>query len=126
MKTAYKDYNVQQKVLHSKFDIETHKNTFIDYLEVCIDADGSVHYAVPSHSEWMIKYISARDNTSDDDVRNGNGIYHEAFLSDPFYYLTTISGCIAVWNNCYAGKPNVAQIQTLIELRRAGLYKGAL
>ena len=33
---------VQQKVLHSPFDIETHKNTFVSYLEVVISPEGTV------------------------------------------------------------------------------------
>lgn len=39
----------QQRVLRSPFDIETHKATFVNYLEVCIDEGGTPHYAVPSH-----------------------------------------------------------------------------
>lgn len=31
-------------ILHSPFDIETHKSEFVDYLEVCIDRDGVIHY----------------------------------------------------------------------------------
>ena len=37
----------QQRVLHSPFYVETHKKTFKNYLEVMIDEDGIVHYAVP-------------------------------------------------------------------------------
>ena len=34
------DYKEQQRVLNSPFDIETHKRTFINYLEIIIDSEG--------------------------------------------------------------------------------------
>ncbi len=36
--------------VYSDFDVRKHKKHFTDYLEVIIHPDGSVHYAVPSHS----------------------------------------------------------------------------
>lgn len=47
----------QQRVLRSPFDIETHKATFVNYLEVCIDEGGTPHYAVPSHQEWLVRKL---------------------------------------------------------------------
>lgn len=41
--------------LHSTFDIEKHKQTFIDYFEVILTIDGTVQYAVPSHQEKLIE-----------------------------------------------------------------------
>ena len=46
----------QDEVLHSPFNIETHKKTFINYLEVVITSDGVIHYAIPSHQEFYINY----------------------------------------------------------------------
>ena len=40
--------------LNSEFDIEQHKQTFINYLEILIEADGHVVYAVPSHIEKAV------------------------------------------------------------------------
>ena len=49
----YSNYNV-----YSKFDLEKHKKTFINYFEAIINPDGSIEYAVPSHAEIVIrKYI---------------------------------------------------------------------
>lgn len=126
MKTAYNDHIRQQEVLHSKFDIETHKNTFIDYLEVCIDPDGVIHYAIPSHTEWCIKYIAARDNVPETDVRYGNEPYTQEYQESIFAidYVTKLSRCISVWTWNYMGIPNDAQLQTLRELKMVGLYKG--
>lgn len=41
--------------LHSTFDIEKHKQAFIDYFEVILTIDGTVQYAVPSHQEKLIE-----------------------------------------------------------------------
>lgn len=49
----------QQEILQAPFDIETHKKTFIDYLEVIIRPDGTVEYAVPSH---MYKLMSVYED----------------------------------------------------------------
>lgn len=35
--------------LYSQFDVSKHKQTYTNYLEVIIDSDGNVMYAVPSH-----------------------------------------------------------------------------
>ena len=40
--------------LNSEFDIEQHKQTFINYLEILIEANGHVVYAVPSHIEKAV------------------------------------------------------------------------
>lgn len=43
--------------VHSDFDIQKHKETFIDYLEVIIDVNGRIMYAVPSHQEKLIAMV---------------------------------------------------------------------
>lgn len=48
----------QQEVLHSPFDIETHKQTFVSYLEVVISPEGTVEYAVPSHSDKLVEIFA--------------------------------------------------------------------
>lgn len=51
----------QQRVLHSEFDINSHKKTFIDYLKVVIDEFGNVMYAVPSHTEKLAEIYTGRN-----------------------------------------------------------------
>ena len=41
--------------LYSEFDIQKHKDTYINYLEVVILQTGRIEYAVPSHQEKMIR-----------------------------------------------------------------------
>lgn len=97
------------EILHSPFDIETHKANFVNYLEVVILSDGTIEYAVPSHAAKLESLIGETDE--------------EPWL-DYFEWLTYKSGAIAVWNNFYHGGANDAQRATLEMLAREGLYTG--
>ena len=112
----------EQKVLHSPFDIETHKKTFINYLEVIIDEDGTVHYAVPSHQEFLIRYACNKLSVSRDTL---NEMCPKEYYFDFITWLCKITNCIAVWNNNLMGKPNRKQLIVLNKLRCEDLYKGA-
>lgn len=107
-----------QEVLHSPFDVATHKSTFINYLELIIRPDGTPEYATPSH---MMKLAEIYGKCMDD-------IYEEYYQSqlgqDGIDYLCAKTGCIAVWNNRVQGIPNEAQTSTLLKLRDEGLYTG--
>ena len=111
------------KTLHEPFDIETHKKVFVYYLEVIIDADGIVHYAVPSHSEWLIAKVMETHNKSRDEIID---MCPPEYAFNPIDWLTSITGCISVWDNGYVGDANDAQLKTLTELRDAGLYRGKI
>lgn len=111
----------EQDVLHMPFDIERHKETFTNYLEVVIRQDGTVQYAVPSHTEKMVLVLRAqmgldRRGVMDACPRDFYGAYLE--------WLALKSGCIPVWNTFYVGLPSPAQMETLKALRDAGLYGG--
>lgn len=109
-----------QEVLHSPFDIRTHKSTFIDYLELIIRPDGTPEYATPSH---MIKLAEIYGKCMDDIYEE----YYQAQLGqDGIDYLCAKTGCIAVWNNLVQGIPNAAQTSTLLKLHDEGLYTGLL
>lgn len=97
------------EILHSPFDVKTHKENFIDYLEVVILEDGTIEYAVPSHTAKLEGLIGETDE--------------EPWL-DYFEWLTYKSGAIAVWNDFYHGRANDAQLASLEMLKREGLYKG--
>ena len=117
------DFATQQRVLHSPFSIEIHKATFVDYLEICIDPCGIVHYAVPSHQEWMLnEYMKMHDCTREEAY---NSVPPE-HLYDFMEWLAKETMSIAVWNDCIIGKPNRFQRITLSELFREGLYGGDL
>ena len=58
----------EQEVLHGPFDIGLHKRTFVDYFEVMLDTEGVVHYAVPSHQEFLIKRAMERNHWSREEL----------------------------------------------------------
>ena len=114
-----------QEVLHSEFDIETHKNTFINYLEVVIDNEGKIMYAVPSHMEILIKLYMERYNVTREEI------VCKLTYEPPWEYGLDMSAwlceklhCICVWFDCYKGKPNQIQLNKLKTLRLSGVYHG--
>lgn len=109
-----------QEILHAPFDIRTHKETFINYLEIIIKPDGTPEYAVPSH---MLKLVEVYGKPWED--------VYEEFLQertglDGIDWLCLKTGCISVWQCGIQGLPNNAQLATLERLHDAGLYTGLL
>lgn len=124
IKNEYETENrIQQETLHGPFDIEKHKQVFVNYLEVIIDKEGVVHYAVPSHQEWLIKKaIEILDIDRED-------LYDECpdeYLFDIMAWLTEVTECVSVWDDRYIGRPNNKQISTLTNLYNNKLYRGTL
>lgn len=117
--------NEEQRVLHSPFNIITHKKTFVNYLEVVIDDKGNIMYAVPSHMEILIKIYMERYNVSREEI------IHKLTYDPPWEYGLDMSAwlceklnCICVWNDTYKGKPNQIQLNKLKTLRLSGIYRG--
>lgn len=108
-------------VLHSAFDIETHKRTFVNYLEAVILEDGTIEYAVPSHQEKLISLCTEILKVTRQELIN---------LCPPIYYgdftrwLCEKSNSISVWNDFYIGCANEAQRKSLRLLKENGIYKG--
>ena len=95
-----------QKVLNGEFSIETHKRTFVDYLEVVITEEGDVVYAVPSHQEKLIDIAMKRLGVT---RRQLYDMCPPRLMFDVCEWLCDITGCVSVWNMCYVGKPNDIQ-----------------
>ena len=114
------DDNEQQRVLHSPFDVEIHKKTFVNYLEVIIRSDGIIEYAVPSHMMKLTEIYGKTSNEMFEDFYKSNG------MADPVEWICDQTGCISVWNNGYAGKANQNQKRALLMLKSHGLYGGAI
>ena len=117
--------NENQRVLHSPFNIITHKKTFVNYLEVVIDDKGEITYAVPSHMERLIEIYTERYNVTRKEIVNiltydppwEYGLDMVAWLCDKL-------NCICVWFDSYKGKPNQIQLNKLKTLRLSGIYHG--
>ena len=117
--SAMDEYDV-----YCEFDIKKHKKKYINYLEVMIDRDGNVHYAVPSHQEWAIKMACCELRVTRDTLCN---------MTPPEYYFDWLTwllkqtGAMAVWNNTFVCEsPTRAQCNALRRLKLGGVYHGAL
>lgn len=110
-------FEEQQRVLHSPFDIDTHRATFINYLEIILLPDGTPEYAVPSH---LIKLAHIYGKSMDEIYEE----YAEAKTGlDGIGYLCSKTGCVAVWSDRVQGTPNNAQTATLKRLEDAGVFR---
>lgn len=109
--------------VHSTFDIEKHRQTFIDYFEAVLMADGTVQYAVPSHQEKLIKIGSEQYGKSRDDFIEM--CPPEAYC-DYMEWLCDTTGCVAMWNRFVIGKPNQFQIDKINELIDAGIVSSCV
>lgn len=84
--------------LHSKFDIEKHKQTFINYLEVIIHEDGTVCYATPSHQEYLINYGC---NLLNCDRETFYDLCPREYYGNYMIWLCGITKCVSVWSEGY-------------------------
>ena len=108
------------RVLNSPFDLETHKKTFISYLEVIIDFEGNVMYAVPSHQQAMIRIATEKLNVTEERLFK----MYAWSGCDTIEWLSGITGCISVWFDNYVGEPNEKQLDVLRKFRDEGIYIG--
>ena len=110
--------------IYCPFDLEQHKKTYIDYLEVIIAEDGNIMYAVPSHQEKLISLACSRLKVSRDELaaRCPRSMYF-----DYMGYLCGEARAMAVWNDrCVAVNPTSKQIAALRRLKLAGVYHGVV
>lgn len=113
--------NDAQAILHAPFNVETHKKTFINYLEVVILRDGTIEYAVPSHQLKAVDIIAKRRKLTRKQVADLCPPEH--FL-DYLFWLCREANVVMVWNKRYMGEMNVKQLRSLAMLMEEGLYKG--
>lgn len=110
--------------IYSEFNIEKHKETFTHYLEVIIDADGHVMYAVPSHQEKLIALACERLGVTRTELC---AMTPEEYHWDFMTWLCKTTGCIAVWTHKYTNVETTRrQRATIRKLKMAGLYEGAV
>lgn len=110
--------------LYCEFDLEKHKETYVMYLEVLIDPDGKVMYAVPSHQEKAIKIACQKLGVTREEL---NRMCPREYYFDFMRWLCKISGVMAVWtHDCEYWEPTVKQIGKLRQLKMEGLYTGPI
>ena len=110
--------------LYSDFDIEQHKKTFIHYLEVVIDENGKIMYAVPSHQEMLIKLACEKLNVTRGELI---AMCPQEYYFDFMTWICKVSGACAVWENfVQCDKLTERQIMALQNLKDNGLYLGEI
>lgn len=111
-----KDYDV-----YSEFNMDKHRDTFTNYLEVIVEPNGHVMYAVPSHQELAISLACKAKRWTRDEL---NKACPPEYYFDFLTWLLSLTGCISVWNDFYFGKANEEQKNILREMKKKGIYKG--
>ena len=116
--------------VYSKFDIDKHAEHFINYLEIVIDEDGEIHYAVPSHQIFMENILKRK---SGEDEFNRMIMEDKEAWVDYLPWLCKHTKCVPVWNKFYIGNPNDKQLHILQQLKEkkykklnCTLYQGEL
>lgn len=109
--------------LYSEFDMAKHKLHYVNYLEIVIESDGHIMYAVPSHQELMIRLACKAKNMTRNQLDKA---CPPEYYGDFIKWLSMQSGAIAVWDAWYEGDANEAQKQKLHELKKCGLYRGTI
>lgn len=110
--------------LYCTFDIDKHKKTFINYLEVVILADGTIEYAIPSHQEKAIRLACKKLNCDRDYFID---VVSKDHISDWYEWLMDTAGVIMVWDfQVHSHTVTQAQIDSLKRLKEAELYFGSI
>jgi hypothetical protein len=124
MKSFKDDEILSGYSLYSEFNVNLHKKKYFNYLEVVIDKDGNIQYAVPSHSEKLIDIIMKTmniDRTTLYDMVPKK--YHFSLME----WLVMKANAVAVWTNCvYYYSINEKQIEKLKMLKEEGVYMGLI
>jgi len=119
MSNSPEEYDV-----YCEFDLQKHKKKYINYLEVMIDEDGTIYYAVPSHQEWAINMACAKLHVNREKL---DAMTPEEYYFDWLNWLLMQCGAMAVWNNMFeCPNPTRAQYNALRRLKMAGVYHGPL
>lgn len=106
----------QMAVLNGPFDVDTHKATFTNYLEVVVFPNGRICYANPSHIDVMKRAYRMGGGDPDADCPR-------EYWCDYDGWLMRETGCVCVWTGGYMGEPNEMQAEALKMLVDAGLLR---
>lgn len=110
--------------IYCDFDIKQHKKKYVNYLEVLIEKDGRIVYAVPSHQEKAIELACQKLGANRQELM---AMCPKEYYFDFLNWLLMVSGAVAVWNDfCSASTVTKKQIASLRRLKMAGIYKGAV
>ncbi len=112
--------------IYCDFDIQKHKETYINYLEILILENGKIVYAIPGHQMKAEQLCCEKLNISKEELLK---ICPPTYYFDYLTWLLNISGAVAVWNDfyrCGENGLNKKQKAKLKLLKMNGLYKGVI
>lgn len=112
--------------IYCPFDIQKHKETYINYLEVLITEDGEIVYAVPSHQMKAEQLCCQKLNITHEELV---AMCPREYWADYLTWLLSICKAISVWDKFYICSKegmNVKQQMALRKLKMAGLYRGVI
>jgi hypothetical protein len=116
-------FNTQRLVMSRPFDIETHKKTFTNYLEVIVLEDGTIVYAVPSHQMKLMELACERLRITKEELADR---CPPEMYGDYNAWLCKISRSVALYNVGMTGVANQKQKEVIQELKDNGLYSGKI
>lgn len=90
------------------FDYKTHRENFINYLEVIIFKDGHIEYAIPSHQMKLIDIYCKEKNISIDEL-------YEIIpkIESPTDWIILELGVISVWYEFIIFPSNITKDQEI-------------
>ena len=103
------------------FSIGVHQRRFINYLEVIITEDGTIHYATPSHQEFLLNLIQEREGISREELWESVSPYEYGVE-----WLHKKTGALLVWTKSYIGNANAKQRAALEKLQYHEIYAGTV
>lgn len=107
----------KNELLYKPFNFKNHADNFVNYCEVVIHPDGMIEYAIPSHSDMLIKIYCEKNHLTKDQVR-------ELYFSNPDAYdiMMRDTGIVQVWYDRIQHATNLTdeQLYALGELLRYG------
>lgn len=106
--------------VYSKFDIEKHKEHFINYCEVAISPEGMVSYAVPSHQSFLEIQGALNRGIS---VSEYTVLCPISMYADYLTWLMQDTGYVLCWSDFWMGCPNSKQKSALLKLIENNLVK---
>ena len=81
--------------IYCAFDLEKHKQTYVQYLEVVILEDGTVEYAVPSHQEKLIALACQKRGVTRQEL---NDLCPREYYYDFLTWLCMQANAVADWD----------------------------
>lgn len=99
------------------FDYETHRKNFTNYLEVIINKDGTIEYAVPSHQQKLLNLYCKNHNVTMEELWNLIPIEES-----PESWIVFNEGVISVWYDFIIRPEYITEEQknTLHKLKETG------